>query len=148
MRRMADINALALSVANRLANRPVLLRWQNPPSSNAAGQIVKTQTGELVIYVGNLEGVNTRLKVLLHELAHARLDADWIPKSNDARLPSGSINRTQSQRKIWRAHPRELRAEHQADEWLRYANIHKFDYWRVGRSEMECKLLSLLDWRG
>lgn len=144
---MADINELTQRVANHLAGRPVVIRWMDPPAASAAGQIVKTASGQLVIYVANLTGVETRLKVLLHELAHARHDSGWIPVSNDHRAPAGSIPRPEAVRAAWIAHPRESRAHKQAAEWLAYAenNAHKF--FTGYQTAMECRLRALLDWQ-
>ena len=143
---MMSIDELTQKVARHLAGRPVTIKWQNPPSASAAGQITKTPSGDLVIYVGNLTDVNSRFKVYLHELAHARFDHGWIPSSSDHKRPAASIKRTQAERQRWRSHWREERAQAQADEWLQYADKHAPDYWRVGRDAMTCKLLALLDW--
>lgn len=145
---MSDIDELTKRVANHLSGREVVLKWQNPPSSSAVGQVVKTASGQVVIYIGNLTSVKTRFEVLLHECAHVALDYAWLPVSADHKLPSGSIQKTQSQREAWRSNPHEIAAKNLTDKWLRYADQHAYKYWRVGRSEMECKLLSLLNWRG
>ena len=142
-----DINELTQKVANHLAQRPVTIKWQNPPSESAAGQICKSADGQLIIYVGNLTSADARLAVLCHELAHARSDPDFVPVSNDHKRQPGSIKRSPEARKIWRAHPREKRAQEMADEWLRYADKHAHEFWRAGRDRMTCRLLALLDWR-
>jgi len=142
---MADLQNLLDKVIRHLAQREdVTVRWLNPPTSHAAGEIVKTEQG-LEIFVGELTSTQARLRVLLHEIAHARLDADWIPETS-TRQPVRII-RDQAQRTAWRKHPRELRAQQLSDEWLEYADNHAFLFWRAGRTELECKLLSLLNWR-
>jgi len=142
------IDELTQWAADHLAGQAVLIRWQTPPSKSAAGQIVKTPAGKFIVYVGHLEGVNTRFKVLLHECAHARHDADWIPKSNDHKRPAASYQRSPAVRAAWRQDPREARASLQAAEWLSYAEKNAYKYWRVDRSAMECRLLALMNWRG
>jgi len=144
---MSRIDELTERAAAHLAGRPVTVKWQDPPSATAVGQAVKTPAGDLVIYIGNLESVNSRFKVYLHEIAHCRKDHDWIPVSTDHKREPASIRRTQAERDTWRKHPRELRAQSLEEQWLQYAEHNAYKYWRVGRSEMECKLLALLDWR-
>ena len=145
---MTDIDALTLKVARHLAGREVTIVWANPPSESAAGQTVKTVDGQLIIYVGNLTSADARLAVLAHELAHTRLDHDFVPVSNDHKQSAGSIKRDPKERQRWRSDWREQRAQAQADEWLRYADKHAPDYWRVGRDKMTCRLLALLNWSG
>jgi len=143
---MSDIDELTQRVANHLAGREVILRWQNPPSSSAVGQVVKTASGQVVIYVGDLTSVKTRFEVLVHELAHVALDYSWLPVSTDHKLAPGSIRRTQSERDAWRSNPHEVAAKNLTDKWLEHADKHAPDYWRAGRSALECKLLALLNY--
>ena len=142
-----NINELTLKVARHLAQRDVIIRWQNPPSESAAGQIVKTPSGQLIIYIANLEGVESRFKTLIHELSHSRLDANWIPESTDHLRPPASIKRTPEARQRWRSNWREQRAQKQADEWHKFADRNAYKYFTGYQSSMECKLLALLDWR-
>ena len=142
---MADLNLLAEKVACHLAGRPVTVRWENPPSQSAAGQIVRTWNDELIIYVGNLTGAETRYRVLIHEIAHAKLDAAWVPKSSDHLKPPNSIKRTEQARETWRKHPREIAVKALADYWIQYAEKRKYDYWQVGRPDLQCRLLALLE---
>jgi len=144
---MNRIDKLTQQVARHLAGRPVTVKWQDPPSATAVGQAVKTPAGDLVIYIGNLTGVNSRFKVYLHELSHARLDHDWIPVSTDHKREPSSIKRTQADRETWRKHPRELRAQLMADTWLQYAEQNAHKYFTGYQSSMELLLMALLDWR-
>jgi len=141
-----DIDDLTQRVADHLAGRPVKIRWQNPPSASAVGQVVKTQNGDLIVYISYLTGLESRYKVYLHELAHCRLDYGWMPASNDHERPAGSVARSQAARQAWRQDPREKRAQALADEWQQYAERNAYKYHTGYQSGMECRLKSLLDW--
>ena len=134
---------LTQEVANHLSGRPVEIRWRNPPSKFAAGQVVKSLDNRLIVYVANLTDADSRLKVLLHELSHAANDFDFIPVTGER--ASGSVRQSPEARKIWREDNREIRAKKQADEWMDHAELYAYKYWQVGRSKMECQLLALLD---
>lgn len=122
------------------------IRWQNPPSESAAGQVVKTPGGDLVVYVGELMGIDSKFRVLLHEIAHCRHDADWIPTSHDYRLPAASIKRSDAERQSWRASWHIQRVTRQAEIWMQYTEQNAFKYYRAGRDVMTCKLLALMNW--
>ena len=144
---MSDISELTAKVANHLAGRDVRIIWANPPTVvGAAGQTIKTPDGDLVIYIADLEGINTRFRVLLHEIAHCRHDYGWIPKSTDHKRPAASLKRSASERQRWRSNWREKRAHDQADRWMRYADQNAHRYFRAGRDAMTCKLLALMNW--
>lgn len=143
---MIETRELTRRCADHLAGRSVNVLWQNPPCESAAGQVVKTPGGGLVVYIADLTGVESRFKVYLHELAHIRADYANLPVSDDHTRPAGSIRRSQAARAAWKVHPMEDRARQLAAIWLDYANRNAYKYWRVGRSEWDCKLLALLDW--
>ena len=140
-----NIDELTQQVCDHLAGKEIKIVWRNPPSSSAAGQTTKSQSGQLTIYVGNLTDADSRYRTLIHECAHARLDEDFIPVTGDR--ASGSVWSSPEDRKVWRAHPREERAKKQAQAWMDYAELYAYKYWQVGRSAMHCKLLSLMEWK-
>jgi hypothetical protein len=133
-------------VADHLTGRPSIVRWESPPSATAVGQAFKTLDGKIVIYVGELTGIDSRFKVWLHELAHGRWDYDILPIIGAQAPPAGSVKQTQKERAEWRKNPRELRAQRQADDWYQYAERNAYKYFTGYQSPMECKLLALLDW--
>jgi len=141
---------LVQRVCDHLAGRPVVVRWQDPPTQHALGEVVRTNDGQFVVFVSpTLTGVDARLKVLLHEVGHVRdRGGVWIPKSNDHMLPSSSVTRSEKSRQEWRKDPREKTAQHYGDRWWKYANDNAWRHWRVGRDVVECKLLALLNWSG
>jgi hypothetical protein len=145
---MADIDALLQKVANHLAQRDVIIRWQNPPSQSAAGQAYKTYDGKVIAFVGNLTGTESHLRVLVHECLHGRLDYDILPYWEERKPCSVSVKRSQTERDEWREHPREQRVKRLTAQLMDYADRNAFKYWRTGRDEMTCKLLSLLEWTG
>jgi hypothetical protein len=141
-----DIGALTQKVADHLAGRPVKIRWEDPPASNAVGQVVKTKNGDLIVYIGYLADLKSRYKVYLHELAHCRLDYGWMPATSDHKRPAGSVKRSEAERQDWREDPREKRAQALADEWRDYAERNACKYFSGYQSAMECRLRALLDW--
>ena len=142
---MTDIDKLTQEVVDHLAGRPVKIVWRDPPSESAAGQCVKSMSGDLTIYIGYLNSPEARLKTLLHETAHAREDYDFIPRTGER--SAGSVRRSPEARKVWIADPKEKRAKRWAAAWFDYAERNCHMYWRVDRTKMECRLMALLDWK-
>jgi hypothetical protein len=141
-----DLDALTQRVANHLAGQPVQVRWQQPEVETALGQTYKTASG-MVIDINDRLELAAKFRVYLHELAHCRLDADWIPVTT-GEIQTRSVTRSPSQRAAWRADPHELRANALAAEWESYAEKNAYKYWRIGREDpMTLKLYALLNWR-
>lgn len=142
------LGGLVQDVADHLATRPVEIRWQSPPTEKAVGEAKKTKDGKPIAYIGYLEGLRSRLETFTHECLHCRLDYDILPVSSDRKRPAVRVRRSEAARAEWRANPRELRVQKLTEEVIQYAERNAYKYWRVGRSEIECILLAMLDWSG
>lgn len=142
-----DINELTQAVATHLSgHKNISIVLGDPPSEHAVGQVIKAADGSFKLYVSELTGIESRWRVLLHELAHVKFDDDgFIPVMSEQ--AAASIKRSQAERDEWRAHPREERAERLAREWDEYAKAHAPEYWMLGYSAVECRLMALLNWR-
>jgi hypothetical protein len=142
------LNELTKRVAKHLSGgRDVEIVWRNPPSSTAAGQCFKTADGKVLIFVGELTSPDTHLRVLLHELSHARHDYDILPIYNPTRKAIRTKPKTKAQRDKWGKNPRELRAQAWEDYWFQYADDNRHEYFTGYQSSMECRLLALLEWQ-
>ena len=121
------IDELIGQMANHLAGRAVKIRWREPAAANALAQTYKAPGGGLIIDVTPTVNDETRVTLLLHELAHARLDGDWIPESNQHAQSPGSVKRTDAERAAWSGNPREKRADDLAKYWMEFGknNAHK-----------------------
>ena len=142
-KRIADLEK---QVSAHLAGRPVKVIWDRQgPTASGVGEVTKSFTNELIIYIAPLDDLKSRYEIWLHELSHlANNDHQFVTRGSATR-PAASSKRTAQERADWRVDPRELAAQAQADEWLRYADRNKHKFWRAGRNEMECKLLALLE---
>jgi len=137
---------LVQEVCDHLGGRPVTLRWQDPPTQSAVGEVTKSAGGDVIVYVSpNLTGVVSRLKTLLHELMHVRFDFDFVPVSLSHLMPSSSVVRSNTARQEWREDPREDRAKVFGELLFEYAEKNAWKFGRVGRDRIECMLLALLD---
>jgi len=146
---LGTLNPLAKQVARNITGRDTSVRWdENPPAEGAVGQIFRLGDG-LLLFVGYLTGIETTYRVFVHECIHGKYDYDIIPEfTGNYQKPAVSIKRTGQERQEWRENPREIRTQQKTEELLAYAERKKYHYWRVGRSDMECRLLALLDWEG
>jgi len=122
------LDELVNQMANHLAGRAVKIRWRDPVDANALAQTYKAPDGALIIDITPAVNDETRFSLLLHELAHARLDGDWIGASTQHAKASGSLKRTDAERAAWSENLREKRADELAKAWLafgqRYAPKH------------------------
>ena len=143
-----DIDKLTQKVANHIATRPVVIRWENPPSNTAVGQCFKTADGKVVVYVGHLTGAKSRLQTLVHECLHGRYDFDILPLWNSRNLKLSKIKSSDAERRQWRESTREMRTKATTSELMDYAERNAYKHWRTGRDWMTMKLLALLDWEG
>lgn len=130
-------------LAQRLAGRPVEIRWQHPPYAEALGCAIKTRDGEAVAYITpTWDEPNKVYRTYLHEMAHLRLHWDVMPKTNHADQPSGSMaggGSTQLGNIIHR--PIEDEADALKADWMAHAENNT---WRPSDPN-EC-LKALMDW--
>jgi len=142
---MMNLDELTQLTADHIATRPVKIVWDNPPSPTAAGQCYKTRDGRVIVFVGNLSGTESKLRVLVHECLHGRLDYDILPYWEERKNRVVPV-KSQAERNEWRENPREQRVKRLAGQLMDYVEKHMHDYF--GRPAMEAKLLALLDWKG
>lgn len=135
-------------VAAHLAGRPVKVRWRDPVLSHALGSAYKTVDGQAVVDICPGLSDETALEIILHELAHVRLDWQDIQPANFHALPPGSQAFEAKTRQENRQHPREAAANHQAAKWLDFAerNAWRYDVVSLG-DKTEMLLRALLDWQ-
>lgn len=140
--------ALAEIVAEKLAGegKPVSIRWQSPALNSCAGVTMKTKNGALIDVSTKVTELE-KLKIFLHEVAHVRFHWDTLKESKHIPvLPPESVTFTDEQMRKTEIPGEDLQereAEKQADEWMEFANQ---NYKKYGNSEIEARLLSLLDW--
>ena len=139
---------LEKQVSEHLARRPVKVVWSRQgPSASGVGQVTKSMTGELIVFIAPLEGLSSRYSTWLHELAHIRHgDHEFIARSNDHKRAPGSKQRTPQARAEWRADPREKRAQALTETWKKYAEKYAYRYHKIGMTQMYAKLSCLLEW--
>ena len=140
------IAALEKQVSTHLAGRPVKVVWdRNPTSAHAVGQVTKSMTNEMIVYIAPLNDLRSRYAVWLHELSHI-FNGDNIARSNEHQRAPGSRKGTPESRAAWRKDPQELAAQKQAAAWDAYAEKYAYKYFQWGMTQMEAKLLCLLEW--
>lgn len=144
---MTDLDQLIQRVGDHLAGRPVKIIWRNPPAEGALGQVCKAADGTVTVFVSPVESAETRFRLLLHELAHCRNDFSWLPISRDHTQPEGSLKRTAAERAAWSVNPHEAAANALAAKWRSFVDRNAWRYFTGPQTELECQLLSLLDWR-
>ena len=133
-------------VSTHLAGRPVRVVWnRNPTSASAVGQVTKSMTNEMIVYIAQLNDLRSRYAVWLHELSHI-YNGDFIARSNEHLRAPGSRKGTPESRAAWRQSPQELAAQRQAAAWEAYSVKYAYKYFRWGMTQMEAKLLCLLEW--
>lgn len=142
-----DIQELTDRVAEHLAGRPVKIVWDRQgPAASGVGEVTKSLTGELIVYIAPLNDLKSRWKVFLHEISHlANGDHQFVARGS-ANRPAGSSKRSPEARAAWRKDPRELAAEKQAEIWKAYAEKWAYKYYLTGMTQMEAKLMCLLKW--
>lgn len=132
----------------------VKVLWdEHPPTESAAGEVVKSVDGDLTIYIANLGGRETRLKVLLHELSHCLLDYDYMPETITTTSKAGVVTSSQmpltdEQKIAWEGDYREKRASKFVNLLWDYGEKNLWKYRRVGREVLECRMLAIMDWNG
>jgi len=107
-------------LAPRLAGRQVIVKIATPKTTGSFGEMYVNQDGIPVITtMPYLDGLDT----FLHEVAHARLHADQMIKSDldQARPRSYIVNKMENQ-PSWEDQADELR-----DQWLEYGKAHAPD---------------------
>jgi len=137
---------LATRVAERLAKRPVLIRFRQPSAAHAAGQVYKYH-GQVVVDIDPANCASGQLRIFLHEIAHQRLDFDRLLESNQVIAPAGSVKLSPAElaaNKI-AISPLDDRANEQAAAWLAWSDAHWKEHptW----SELRSRLISLLFWK-
>jgi len=147
---MTDIDELLDKVCDHLAGRHVVLKWQDPPTQNAVGQVVRTDDDQFLVFVSpTLTGIDAKIKVMLHEVGHIRdRGGVWIPKTSKVQ-PSFSVARSDTKRQEWRKDPREKTAQSYGDVWWQYAVKNASKFMHVTGQDFYAKrlLMALLQWR-
>jgi len=106
-------------LANRLAGREVIVRMQDPVTTNSLGTVQINQKGVPIIHIAPWLGEHT-ISTYLHELAHVRLHADQMTRSNlDQAAPRSVTVSKSDKRPTWEAQADQLR-----DQWLAYGKAH------------------------
>ena len=142
-KRIADLEKQA---SEHLAGRPVKVIWDRQgPTASGVGEVTKSFSNELIIYIAPLDDLKSRYGCWLHEISHIRNGDHKFVSRGSANRPARSSKQSPEARAEWRADPREKAAQAQADVWEAYADRNKHKHWMVGRSEMECKLMALLE---
>lgn len=131
-------------VAQHLSRRACLVRFREPPTKGAAGECYRAEDFPSVAFIDISPGlcVVERFKVLLHEVAHARLHLETIETTSAQKEHSGSIELSSH---FWNVQHAEDSREHQAqalaDRWNEYAETKVFK--AVGTCEDEELLVAL-----
>jgi len=78
---MTDWRKLCQDAAEALSGKPVILRFQQPPSSGAKAECYRRPDGLLAIDIAPGASPHMRYVMTVHEAAHAKLHADIAPVS-------------------------------------------------------------------
>ena len=120
-------NSLFEKVAERLAGRPVCVRFQPPVAAGVLGETYKTIDGRSIIDLdpAKHQGDNAKLlSTFLHEVAHVL--ADDAEPSNHVDQPPGSDTKHRENPTVntpWYKN-REKSADDQADVWFAWSERH------------------------
>lgn len=135
--------------AERLTGKAVEVRLRHPTAEHGVGQVYKTWSGFIIDIDPNFVDDDATLQTLLHECAHIKNgDLALLPVSADHRAAPGSVRRSETERKIWRASAPEHSADVLADKWMAYAEKHWSEYDRPNYTRFGRMLLSLINSRG
>lgn len=145
---MNEIDELILKVARHLTGVKCVIRWQNPVTSNAVGEVYQGEDGSAIVDVGNVTSQETKWGILLHELAHVKLRHHLMTAKGSGQKPSRSKTQGTSERKAWSGSTPEQQAKELAEKWEEYAdrNCRKFLVY-TGTTLIEAKLKALLEWK-
>jgi len=113
MNRPKTVYDLMVEAAPVIAGRPVIFRYETPFTTNSYGTITINKKNIPVVTVSNL--LIDTLSTYLHELAHVRLHADRMEKSNWDTAPARSYQVP----KYKKSPTREAQADAMRDEWLK-----------------------------
>ena len=101
-----------------IAGRQCKVKRQNP-TANGYGETSVNMDGIAVVTIAERRAGPELMATLLHELAHVKLHAQYMKKSNTENEPPGS-DTTHKNRPEW-----ETQAYEQALEWARYGNANR-----------------------
>lgn len=101
-----------------IAGRQCEVKRQNP-TANGYGETSVNMDGIAVVTIAEERIGAELMATLLHELAHVKLHAQYMKKSNTENEPPGS-DTTHKNRPEW-----ETQANEQALEWARYGNANR-----------------------
>ena len=124
------------AIAEQLAGKPVLLRFQQPQYKNYLGCCHMNRRGQIVIDVSpHLDNEQT-LRVFLHECAHARLHK-FIPSDTNKTAQSIAPQTPRNAIQAGVTNQHEAEADKLAAEWLKIANYYDTEeaaLWRLYRT--------------
>jgi len=110
---------LMQAVANHLTGQKVIVRLQRPVTTNSLGTVQIRADGVPVLDIDPNLGQWT-LSTLLHEIAHIKLHAAQMVRSNlDQAKPRSMIVNKMDKRPSWEAAADALR-----DRWLNFGKAH------------------------
>lgn len=101
-----------------IAGRDCKVKRQNP-TAQGHGETSVNLDGIPVVTIAEWQAGPELMATLLHELAHVKLHAQYMKKSNTENEPPGS-DTTHKNRPEW-----ETQANEQALEWARYGNANR-----------------------
>lgn len=119
MRELKTQFDLMQAVANHLTGRQVIVRMQTPVTTNSLGTVQIKADGVPVVDIDPGLGQWT-MHTFLHELAHVKLHAGQMVRSNlDQAKPQTITVNKMDKRPTWEVQADELR-----DHWMNYAKAH------------------------
>ena len=130
------------AVAEKLSGRKVILRFQQPASKNADGELQCLSDGTALIDINPNLSSSREIWVLAHECFHAKSHFKEMGRIDKR----DALRKKPAQEKFnaFRAYDRmELEANTQANKWIEYAEKNWKRY--LPGTELECKLEALLE---
>ena len=109
---------LVCLAAPAITGRDCIVKRGDPPAGGN-GETSVNMEGVAVVTIAEWQAGPELMATLLHELAHVKLHAQYMKKSNTENEPPGS-DTTHKNRPEW-----EAQANEQALEWARYGNAHR-----------------------
>lgn len=86
-----DLLELSNKVACNLSGKAVAVRFQSPAHKGSLGSIHKDVKGRIIIDIDPKLPMPKFFHIFLHEVAHARLHADELARSNVSVKASGTL---------------------------------------------------------
>lgn len=107
--------------ADALTNWPVVVRLRKPYLKGVGGLMTVAEGGYAVIDLDPDRPIAAIYESFLHEVAHVKLHAKGLKKTNDHKLKPGAEVLTRAEWEADRANPLEAQADALADSWAAWA---------------------------